>query len=270
MKIREPAVAGMFYSASEKKLREQVNQLLSEAVISDKIKNVFGIVSPHAGYVYSGKTAAYGYNQLDKNKIDTVVVISPSHREYFKGISIYDGDAYRTPLGDVFVNQTMADKLVESSKDIFRGLQGHRAEHSLEVQIPFLQIVLENFSIVPIILGDQSRYFVSELAEKLASVVDDKTLIVASSDLSHFHSKSKAEKLDSVIQKGIEDFDFVKLQNDLENGMCEACGGGPIVSLLKLAKLLGKHRSKVLAYSTSGDVTGDNSEVVGYLSAVVY
>lgn len=268
--IREPAVAGMFYPASAAKLKEEINYLLGEARIDKQFTNVVGIVSPHAGYVYSGKTAALAFNSPLKKDYNTVIIISPSHREYFRGISIFDGDAYRTPLGDVPLNNEMIDKIISDSKIIFRGIQGHRAEHAVEVQIPFLQVMLKDFSIVPIVLGDQNRNFVYELADKIAAVIDDKTLIVASSDLSHFYSRSMADKLDSVVEKNITNNDYEKLQSDLETGRCEACGGGAIVAMMRAANLVNKNKSKVLARTNSGDVTGDYTEVVGYLSAVMH
>ena len=268
--VREPAVAGMFYPASASKLKNDIQLLLDECKCEEKFQNILGIVSPHAGYIYSGRTAAFAYNTVAQNNYNTVVVISPSHREYFPGISIYNGDAYKTPLGDVPLNKEMISKLTAESKIIFSGVNGHGAEHAVEVQIPFLQIVLKDFSIVPIVMGDQGKLFVDALAQKLAEVIDDKTLIVASSDLSHFYTKGEADKLDSVIEKRIADFDYDGLQKDLETRKCEACGGGAIVAMMKTADLLNKKKSKILSRTDSGDVTGDDSEVVGYLSAVIY
>jgi len=268
--IREPAVAGMFYPSSPRELKEQINLLL-ESTHSDEIfENPFGIISPHAGYVYSGKTAAHAYNTICGKNFSTVVIISPSHREYFPGVSIYNGDAYRTPLGDVYLNKEMISQLSENSKLIFEGMNGHRAEHAVEVQIPFLQMVLNEFQIVPIVVGDQRKLFVNDLAEKLAAVVDANTLVVASSDLSHFHTKQEADILDSIVEERIEKFEYEKLLYDLETEKCEACGGGPIVAMMKTADLKNKKKSKILSRSDSGDITGDNSEVVGYLSAVIY
>ncbi len=268
--IREPAVAGMFYPASASKLREEVNFLLNEAHLDKQFNNVAGIVSPHAGYIYSGKTAAYGFNSTVGNDYVTVIIISPSHREYFRGISIYDGAAYRTPLGDVPLNNEVIDKIISDSNIIFRGIQGHRSEHAIEVQIPFLQALLKDFSIVPIVLGDQNRNFVYELADRIVPVFNEKTLIVASSDLSHFYSKTKADRMDSVVEQNIENNDYEQLQSDLETGRCEACGGGAIVAMMRAANLAGRKKSKVIARSDSGDVSGDYAEVVGYLSSVMY
>lgn len=268
--IRQPAVAGMFYSSSPAKLKDDINFYLDRAQVEKVFENVAGIISPHAGYQYSGQTAAYAFNAIKNNNIKTAVIISPSHREYFPGISIYSGKAYRTPLGDVPLDKEMISKIVSGSKFIFEGVNGHCAEHAVEVQIPFLQSVLKDISIVPIVVGDQGIVFINELAEKLATVIDEHSIIVASSDLSHFHPAAEADKLDSIIEKRIKEFDYNGLFADLENGRCEACGGGPMVALLKTSEMVNKKRTEILARSNSGDVSGDYSEVVGYLSAVVY
>lgn len=269
-KVRPPHVAGYFYPADPITLHNEIQRMLDEAKTEKSFNKIIGIVSPHAGYMYSGKTAAYAYNALKGKNYKTAIVISPSHSEYFPGISVYDGDAYETPLGVVEIDEEKANKLVEGSKLIFRGIQGHRREHALEVQIPFLQSVLEDFKIVPVVMGDQSSVFVNELARKLAEVMDEETIIVASSDLSHFYNANQADQLDSVVEKRINDFDYEQLQKDLDSHRCEACGGGPIVAMMKAAALRNFNKAKVLKRTDSGDVTGDKSEVVGYLSAVVY
>jgi MEMO1 family protein len=268
--IREPAVSGMFYPSSPHELKDQINMLLDSTHFDEEFENPFGIISPHAGYIYSGKTAAYAYNAIRGQNFSTVVIISPSHREYFPGVSIYNGDAYRTPLGDVFLNKEMISKLCENSKLIFEGMNGHRAEHAIEVQIPFLQMILKDFQIIPIVIGDQRKNFIYELAEKLAAVINDEIIIVASSDLSHFHTKQKAGDLDTIVEERIKNFEYEKFLHDIETEKCEACGGGPIVAMMKTADLCGKKKSKILSRSDSGDITGDTSEVVGYLSAIIY
>ncbi len=268
--IRKPAVAGMFYPDDKNVLERQINSLLANYKPEEEFSNIGGIVSPHAGYIYSGRTAAFAYNAISGNNYKTVIVISPSHREYFAGTSVYNGDAYETPLGVVEVDKEMREKLIDGSKTIFAGIEGHRQEHALEVQIPFLQTVLKDFLILPVVIGDQSRIFVDELANKLAAIAGDKTLIVASSDLSHFYPREKAEILDSRVEQHINDFDYEGLQSDLERKACEACGGGGIVSMMEALKLKNFSHAKVLNRTDSGDVTGDTSEVVGYLSAVVY
>jgi len=268
--IRSANVAGYFYPADPQKLRTKINDFLETAKQKNDIENIFGIVSPHAGYDYSGETAAHVYNLIRGKNYKRVIIISPSHSEYFPGISVYNGDAYETPLGLLEVDKEFVNKLVENSKTIFKGVEGHRNEHALEVQLPFLQSVLNDFKIVPVVMGEQSRMFVDELAKKLSEVTDAETLIVSSSDMSHFHSKSEANKLDSIVEKRITSFDFDGLQKDLDNHKTEACGGGPIVAMMKAAALKNKHHALVVHRSDSGDVIGDNREVVGYLSAVVY
>lgn len=268
--VREPAVAGMFYTASPSKLKSDIQFLLNQVELTDSFENVIGIVSPHAGYVYSGKTAAHAYKALSGKNYKRVIVISPSHREYFPGVSIYAGDAYKTPLGEVNVDKEFSSKLVADEKFIFLGNNGHRSEHALEVQIPFLQMVLKDFLIVPIVMGDQRKIFVDRLAEKLSAIIDDQTIIVSSSDLSHFHSKEKANKLDSIVEEKIKSLDADGLVDALDVNVCEACGGGPIAVLIKTALQKKYNKVKILSRSDSGDVSGDNSEVVGYLSAVIY
>ncbi len=269
-KVRTQQVAGYFYPSNPDKLYKDIEQMMNEASIEENFENVFGIVSPHAGYIYSGSTAAYAYHTLRDKNIKTVFVISPSHYEYFPGISVYDGDAYQTPLGEIEIDQQKSDSLVSSSKLIFRGIKGHGKEHALEVQLPFLQYVLKEFKLVPIVMGDQSNLYVNELSEQLSKVVDENSVVVASSDLSHFYKSSVAEELDGLVEKRINEFDYENLQRDLMSRKCEACGGGPIVSLMSAASMKNHNRAKVLKRTNSGDVTGDKSEVVGYLSAVVF
>jgi len=268
--IRPAQVAGYFYPADPAKLSKEINLMLDISEKQEKVENIFGIISPHAGYTYSGNTAAYSYNQLKGKIYKRVVIISPSHSEYFSGVSIFDGDAYETPFGMLEVDKEFAKKLVGDSKSIFLGSEGHHREHALEVQLPFLQAVLKNFKIVPVVMGDQDKVYVDELAKNLAEAVDDDTLIVASSDLSHHHSKDEADRLDSIVAERINSLDYENLQKDLDNRICEACGGGPVIAMMKAAALKQKDHSTVLHRSDSGDVTGDTKEVVGYLSAVVY
>lgn len=269
-RVRTQQVAGYFYTAKPDKLKNEIETMINKVQLSENYENIFGIVSPHAGYIYSGGTAAYAYATLKDKNIKTVFVISPSHYEYFPGISIFDGDAYQTPLGEIEIDQQKVDELIKDSKIIFRGVQGHRKEHALEVQLPFLQYVLSDFKIIPIVIGDQSDLYVNELAKQISIVADEKSVVVASSDLSHFYPESKAEVLDGLVEKRINDFDYENLQKDLMSKKCEACGGGPIVAMMKAASLKNFNKAKVLLRNNSGDISGDKSEVVGYLSAVVY
>jgi AmmeMemoRadiSam system protein B len=267
-RVRQPAVAGAFYDADPDVLRRHVDSLLDQARGATVKGAIKGLVSPHAGYMYSGSTAAVGYRLLRGKSYDAVILVGPSHREFFTGASIYPGDSYRTPLGDVPVHKEMRDELVKEGGTIMLSDAGHRGEHCLEVQLPFLQRVLGEFSIVPIIIGNQRREFCLALGNALAKAASRRNvLLVASSDLSHYHPYDEAVKLDRQVIGLVEALDDRTMMDQIEEERIEACGGGPVVSVMHAAKLLGANRSQVLFYCNSGDVTGDKDAVVGYLSA---
>ncbi len=267
---RKPAVAGMFYPSDKVELTTLIKAMLDISKPKEIPENIIGLVSPHAGYVYSGSTAAYAYNTIKNKNYKSIIILSPSHREYFYGACIYNGDAYETPLGIVEIDKEMTGKLINGSKYLFTGTKGHGDEHAVEVQIPFLQLVLSDFKIVPIVMGDQAPEVVKETAKHIALAADENTLIIASSDLSHFNAKHDAAKLDALVERRIKEFNFAALQEDIENGRSEACGAGPIVALMNAASIMGKNNAIILNRSDSGDTSGDNSSVVGYLSAAIY
>jgi hypothetical protein len=268
-KIRPPAVAGSFYPADAKELASMIDGFLAKAA-PPPVENLVALVSPHAGYPYSGPVAAYSYALLKGRKYDRVVVIAPSHYEAFGFSSVYDGAAYTTPFGQVPVDQAFAAKLAKASPLIKLSGAGHtpstdRPEHSIEVQLPFLQRVIGQFQLVPIIMGDQSYDACRALGVALAKLVaGTNTLIVASSDLSHYHTYDEAVKLDHKTLKAIEEYDYFDLSRNLELRVWEACGGGPIVATMIAAERLGATQAKLLHYANSGDTAGDHSRVVGY------
>jgi AmmeMemoRadiSam system protein B len=232
---------------------------------------LLAIIAPHAGYQYSGLTAAYAYKLLQGLSFDLVVVVSPSHREYFNGISIFPGTAYQTPLGIMPVDEQLRAALTSSGAIISSSLKGHRAEHAVEVHLPFIQKFLGDVKILPVVMGDQRGEYCYYLGEKLGEALNGKSaLLVASSDLSHFHPGPEANALDSIVVRDLEKFDPAKLIDDLDSNRTEACGGGPIASVLIAARMLGGNSVKVLDHRNSGDVTGDQSSVVGYLSAAIF
>ncbi len=271
-KIRKQAVAGLFYSSDKNTLEREVAVYLENAQGDMVINKLSGIIVPHAGYMYSGGVAARAYRQLVDRAYDTVVVISPSHRVYFEEISVYDGSGYSTPLGVVDIDRDLAGFLVESHPNIvFSGLGHDEDEHALEVQLPFLQHVLNDFKLIPVVMGNQDKENIDILSEALSSVLrDQNVLVVASSDLSHFHKHDRAALLDKVVVDNVNAFDEEKLYSDLQDGLCEMCGGGPVVTAMKVCRNLGAKRSKVLLYRNSGDITGDRNQVVGYLSGILY
>ena len=269
--VRPSVVAGMFYPSDPVQLREQIQAMLQNVEIQKVDGRVTGIIAPHAGYMFSGSTAAYAYSQLRGETYETVVIITPSHKDFFRTVSVYSGDAYETPLGVIEVNTRLRDKLIAQYEFIRASEQGHRAEHALEVQLPFLQTVLSSFTLLPLVIGDQEPDICFKLGEALASVLrNENALIVASTDLSHFYSSDVADTLDEVLMNDVNAFDCESLMSDLETQRTEACGGGPTVAAMSALKHLGVQRMKVLHHSNSGAITGDYSSVVGYLSAVAY
>ncbi len=268
--IRESIAAGSFYSSNPVELRSQINEFLDNTELSD-IENIKAIICPHAGYIYSGQVAAYSYRQIVGKKFDSVFLIAPSHSEYFDFISIYSGDAYRTPLGLVRVDKERSKILADNCNRIKLSVFGHRDEHSLEVQLPFLQVLFENIKIVPIVIGHQDNQNIKELGESIGNLFkNEKILIIASTDLSHYHPYDIAVALDQKVKNLINDFDTEKLMTEFIRNTAEMCGGGPVISAMIASKILSANTSKILKYKNSGDVSGDRSAVVGYLAAAFY
>jgi AmmeMemoRadiSam system protein B len=233
--------------------------------------SIRGLIVPHAGYIYSGQIAATAYKIVKKKTFDAVLVLGPSHRALFHGVSIYDRGGYETPLGMVPVDVALANDIMVQSETISYIPAAHSQEHSLEIQLPFLQVALGKFHFVPLVMGEQDRETCEDLAESIVNAIHGRNvLIVGSTDLSHFHSYEQAVKLDSVVIKRIEKMDGRGLLEDLGKNLCEACGGGPAAVTMMVSEKLGANRAKLLKYANSGDVTGDRSSVVGYASAVFY
>lgn len=276
MDVRKPAVAGTFYPANPVELTKTIAQMFAEVekpVISGR---PIGLVAPHAGYLYSGKIAARAFKLLEGEDFETVVVISPSHTVFFKGSAVYSGEGYQTPIGIVENDKELATRIASMHPSVYFSSMGHasgstRGEHALEVQLPFLQIVLgTKFKMVAIVMGDQEPDSIRALGGILATTLkDSNALLVASTDLSHFHPEKAARKLDFAIQTAIEKYDPELLIDTLASGKGEACGGGPVAAVMMAARLLGGGEMKFLEYGTSAAVTGDFDEVVGYLSAAI-
>jgi len=270
--IREPVYAGSWYPGDPETLSREVKRYLENVTIEKLEGEIIALISPHAGYIYSGQVAAYAYKLLEGKHFDTVIVVAPSHHAFFKGASIYDRGGFRTPLGIVPIDSEISKKMMEGRKEFQFIPEAHAKEHSLEIQLPFLQMVLKSFKLVAIVM---EPYWSWETCQKLASsmaeaVEGKKALLVASSDLSHFHSYEKAVSLDRVVLNHIERFDPGGLNRDLKEGRCEACGGGPIISVMLASKMLGANKGRVLKYLNSGDVTGERGRVVGYGAGVFY
>ncbi len=269
--IRKSVIAGTWYPGNETELRNTIQSFLDRVPEKSAPGKIIAIISPHAGYIYSGQVAAHSYKLLEKEKFDTVIIISPSHHAYFEGVSVYDQGGYQTPLGIVPLDTELISMLKQSDSRIRYVPEAHSKEHSLEIQLPFLQVVMPKFKLVPLIMGEQNLSTCQWLAQLLADNVKDKSvLIVASSDLSHFHTYKDAKALDNLVLESIKKFDPQGLSENISSGKCEACGGGPMITAMIAARLLGATKSEVLNYANSGDVTGDHSRVVGYVSAALW
>jgi AmmeMemoRadiSam system protein B len=278
--VRKPAVAGSFYPHDPHILKKQIIDMLAKVQQPqlDELADgrILALIVPHAGYVYSGQIAAYGYKMIEGTSVKTAIVISPSHMEFFQYASVFSGDAYETPLGMIPVDEMLAQKISTGNPLVQRSDRGHmqghlpQREHALEVQLPFLQSVLANLHIVPIVMGDQSWEVCEALGKTLAPVVQQKdVLLVASSDLSHFHSYEEAERLDANFRDILETMDPEALFKSVRRSECEACGTGPVVSSLIAGLEAGAVACKILRAANSGDVSGDRGSVVGYTSAAL-
>ena len=272
-RVREAAVAGLFYPQDPAALSQTLDLLLAGPAPS--VPELKALILPHAGYQFSGPVAASGYRLLRGRDVRTVYLLAPSHTALFQGAYVTETDAYRTPLGDVpvaavarqlaavppFTGKTRwqiqrppwaSSSPVEATPETW--------EHSGEVQVPFLQKTLQSFQLVPVVFGEVDP---AAAARVLADRLDEQTLVIASSDLSHYHSYDEAEARDTQCVKAICSLDTVAMQ------MQEACGAGPILTVMHLARLKG-WRAKLLDYRNSGDTAGDKSRVVGYAAIAFY
>ena len=266
---RPPAVAGSFYPADPGELAYQVDKFLDKVPTPESGGEIIAIIVPHAGYLYSGQTAAYDYKQLAGRGYDTVVVIGASHHFRYNTIAVPAVDAFITPLGRVPVDRDFVQKLARISDKIVIDDTPEANEHAIEVQLPFLQRTLKNFKIVPVLFGDISLSNCQTLAYALSLLVDDRTLIVISSDWSHYYKDETARKLDARGIKLVLDDDLQGFIKALSEGETEACGAPAIITGLLLAPALGANRTELLKYNNTGDATGDRTSVVGYAALVL-
>lgn len=270
MYVRKAEFAGSFYPAVKEDLLKSIESSFSRVKKIEPGKSVMGIISPHAGYVYSGITAAHGYSVID-TETETAIILAPSHKANFNCGNFIAPAVYETPLGNVNTEDSFIDYLKGSS--VFSEIRRiDELEHSHEVQIPFLQYVLKEFTVFPVILGTNNIETLREIAEKLYEAVSKsskKISVIMSADLSHFHTYDKAEKIDSLFIKCAESFNEGELDNLLSSEKIESCGHASIVCGFILLKLMGAKKLISLNYMNSGDRTGDKSRVVGYYSAAV-
>lgn len=279
--VREPAVAGTFYSADSARLAATVTGFLHAASIVNMPGEIRAILAPHAGYVYSGAVAAEAYRAvLDCGQhFDAVLVIAPSHRHPLKGVSVAPYAAYHTPLGSVAVHRALSEAIVRRCDAATAVKAAHVREHAVEVQLPFIQTVLPGVPIVALTVGQVTETAHRALVNDIIAAIGSRNvLIVASSDLSHFPCSRDAVKIDGAVMHAVGRFDMIALERlhrligfeDVPGLSCALCGWPALKLVMALSKRLHAAEAKVLMYAHSGDVTGDLKRVVGYGSAVFY
>jgi AmmeMemoRadiSam system protein B len=280
MSIRLPRQAGQFYSNSEAILKQEIEKCFINSLgpgeiphlVNKPLSNLVALVVPHAGYMFSGPVAAHGFALAAASGIpDSVIILGPNHTGLGSGISIVTRGTWRTPLGDVKVDTDLANSIQSSSRLIDIDDRAHLYEHSVEVQLPFLQYIYgPNLRFVPICMMLQDLISSRDVGEAIAKSSRGKnTLIVASTDLSHYQPQKIAEELDKKAIEAILRLDEIGLQNAVETYGLSMCGYGPTSAAIIASKGLGAAQSKHLSYHTSGDITGDRSSVVGYCSIAI-
>lgn len=274
VRVRPACVAGQFYPGNAEQLRDMVDRCLDAAHPTELRDDLIALMAPHAGYIYSGPVAGYAYAALKGKRVETVILIGPSHHGMpLGGAALSSYDAWETPLGTVPVNQEVNRRLLAASGRFKLQDAAHAEEHCLEVHLPFLQSVLAEFSVVPIVFVDAGRANVNAIADAVASIADDKTIIIASTDLSHYPEAKAASEVDHAILEAfctmdagrIEAVDREQLARGSPNLHCTACGLGPVVACIEAAKKLGASRATLLHYANSAEVEPDTTDrCVGY------
>jgi AmmeMemoRadiSam system protein B len=270
MNIRPAAVAGTWYPGTAPALASEVDRHLAQAdrTGADLQGDLAAIIAPHAGLMYSGPVAAHAYRLLRGRAFDVAVLVGPSHFVAFEGVSIYPSGGFGTPFGVARIDADCARAIAGATAVVVEHQAAHAREHSLEMQLPFLAHLAPGLPIVPLVMGYQTKEIAFALGDALAAALRGrKALLVASTDLSHYHDAKTASALDAVVIDCVSRFDADGLQRALDARPDHACGGGPTVAVMRAALLAGARDAVILNYADSGDVSGDKSAVVGYLAA---
>ena len=274
MNVRPSPIAGRWYPSEPEALTWELNQYLDRARVKPPGGKIWGIVVPHAGYYYSGPVAAYAFKCLYGLQPEVVAVISPFHHGHHAPLLTTAYGAYQTPLGLLEVDTQAVNELDRALRERFEaGLTTlhNDMEHSLEIELPFLQHVLGQFRLLPVMIPDQRPVVAKALGQALAATLQGKSaLLVASSDLAHFYPQKTACRLDAELLRRLEAFDPQGVMNAEIEGVGFACGRAAIAAVLWAARQLGADRVRVLHHATSGDVTGDFDSVVGYGAALIW
>jgi len=271
--IREPIVAGQFYPKDKNQLSATVDSLLRKSSLPEIKGEIIALIVPHAGYQFSGEVAAHAFKTLEGEQVDTVIIVGNSHHERFDGVSVFPKGVYKTPLGEVEIDSDLAQRIIQESDRIFFRESAHQLEHSIEVEIPFLQKTLKHFKIVPILFGNSQKDDWKILGDAILKHIKGKNaILIASSDLSHYPPYEVAKyadkkTIDAILTGDIEHFEktIQELQQEnLPNAVTFACGSDAIKTVMYVARQLGASEIKLLKYANSGDSTGDKNRVVGY------
>jgi AmmeMemoRadiSam system protein B len=259
--VRQPAVSGQFYPGNSDVLRKDIQKYVDEATLPEDLGTVRAVVAPHAGYIYSGPTAGYAFKALTTlpRKPWTVYLLGPAHRVPFRGVALGEFSAFQTPLGDAPIAVEQVEEMLSRSPLYSRAPDAHVPEHCLEVEVPFLQMTLPDFRLVPMLFGDVDP---REVGAELAEHISEDDLVVVSSDLSHFFPYDRARRLDTSL------LDAVLAGDEMGVLRGEACGKAPVAALMTVARHRG-WQPHLLDYRTSGDTAGDKWQVVGY-GAIAY
>ncbi len=260
LNLRQAAVAGQFYPENKGELEKMIEEFLSQAKPPEIGGEIFGFLLPHAGYFFSGQVAAYGFKTILRKSFDTIIIVGDSHYERFDGVSVWAKGEWETPLGKVGIDEDLAQKILSASRRFFPRESAHLWEHSVEVQLPFLQKTLKDFKILPIIFGSENEDWELLSEVILKNTKGKRVLIIASADLSHYLSYEKAKEVDEKTLKNVLNLQF----DDLN-----ICAIDSAKTIIKITKLL-KGRAKLLKYANSGDVSGEKSKVVGYGAVAFY
>jgi AmmeMemoRadiSam system protein B len=274
MNIRRAAVAGSWYPGVAGALAREVDQYVAAAA-EGPAGDITALIAPHAGIMFSGPVAAFAYKAAARGSYDAAVLAGPSHFVGFEGTALYPDGAFDSPLGAAPIDSALAARIgrLPGIKDL---PSAHKQEHSLEMQLPFLRRLLPEVSIVPLLMGYQTLDAISQLATALAEALKDtRTLLIASTDLSHYFDAATASKLDGRVLDRVAAFDpegLLRIAEEYpehERGRYVGCGIGPAISVMTAARTLGARDARVLKYSHSGEVSGDYDGVVGYMAAVI-
>lgn len=269
---REPAVAGSFYPAERQALQEMVDGFLAKAANPPAEGELVALVAPHAGYVYSGAAAAHTYQRLRGTTVRRVILIGPAHRVPIRGAAIYSRGSWRTPLGKVPIDERLATGLIDHNAGVIDDPVPFAEEHSLEVQLPFLQRVLGSFTIIPILVGNPTPATMASLSARIALLLrtEPGTMLVCSTDLSHYHDAATAHAKDNLVIDAVKRMALGDLESLLRTEQGEACGGWPLLLTMAAARGAGATNGTLYRYADSGETGGDNRRVVGYAAMGLY